>query len=233
MKKSEIDIRQKTYIPESDAGPHLETIDGKLSLTDGKISACGDFAKFKKRLTHANLSHEMLVKAVKVKNAEMPLTVLDATAGLGEDSLLLAAAGYKVDMCEKNATVYALLTDTLKRALDDPELKPIASRMSALNTDSLAYMRSQDNSVDIVYLDPMFPERTKSAQVKKKFQLIHGLEKPCENEQELLNEALIFASKRVVVKRPKNGNFLAERKPDYSINGSSVRYDCYVTGNKN
>ena len=233
MKKSEIDIRQKTYIPENDAGPHLETIDGKLSLTDGKISACGDFAKLKKRLTHANLSHEMLVKAVKVKNAEMPLTVLDATAGLGEDSLLLAAAGYKVDMCEKNATVYALLTDTLKRALDDPELKPVASCMSAFNTDSLIYMRSPDNRADIVYLDPMFPERTKSAQVKKKFQLIHGLEKPCENERELLNEALTFASKRVVVKRPKNGNFLAERKPDYSINGSSVRYDCYVTGNKN
>ena len=222
-----MDTKKSEIIPS-----HIEMIDGKVSLVSGKISVCGDYTLLKKRLTHANLSHEMLVKAVKVRNAGMPLKILDATAGLGEDSLLLAAAGYKVDMCEKNATVYALLEDSLKRALKDPELKPVASRMSAFNTDSLAYMRSPDNRADIVYLDPMFPERTKSAQVKKKFQLIHGLEKPCENEREMLNEALTFASMRVVVKRPKNGNFLADKKPDYSINGSSVRYDCYVTGNK-
>jgi len=223
-----MDAKKSEIIPS-----HIEMIDGKVSLVSGKISVCGDFTLLKKRLTHANLSHEMLVKAVKIKNAEMPLTILDATAGLGEDSLLLAAAGYKVDMCEKNTTVYALLEDTLKRALDDPELNPVVARMSTFNTDSLTYMGSPDNRADIVYLDPMFPERTKSAQVKKKFQFIHGLEKPCENERELLNAALTFAAMRVVVKRPKNGNFLAERKPDYSINGSSVRYDCYVTGNKN
>ena len=39
---------------------------------------------------------------------------------------------------------------------------------------------------DVVYLDPMFPERTKSAAVKKKFQLLHHLEQPCADEETLV-----------------------------------------------
>ena len=155
--------------------PRLETIDGILTLVDGKTGFSGDFTRLKKRLTHANLSHEMLIKAAKVRNAPMPLQVLDATAGMGEDSLLLAAAGYTVDLCEKNPVIYALLEDAYKRALLDPELKPVAERMHVENRYSIKLMRSDDYKPDIDYLDPMFPKREKSSLVKKKFQLIHGL----------------------------------------------------------
>ena len=74
----------------------------------------------------------------------------------------------------------------------------------------------------------MFPERTKSALVKKKFQLLHLLERPCENEAALLDAALSAHPKRVVIKRPAKGPYLAGVKPSYSLTGSAVRFDCIV-----
>ena len=211
--------------------PVLKNIDGRLSLVSGDTAVYGDLAKNIKRLTHANLSHELLIKAVKVKNADASLSVLDATAGLGEDSLLMAAAGLTVDLCEKNTTVFSLLEDSLKRASEDPGLSDAVSRMRAVNADSIDLMRTGEKRHDIVYLDPMFPKREKSALVKKKFQILHGLEAPCENEAELLNAALTYAKIRVVVKRPSKGPFLAGVKPNYTVQGRTVRYDCYLPVN--
>ena len=80
----------------------------------------------------------------------------------------------------------------------------------------------------VVLLDPMFPARTKSAAVKKKFQLIHQLEKPCADEEDLLQAALLVGASKVIVKRPAKGPFLAGKKPSYSISGKAVRYDVFV-----
>ena len=74
----------------------------------------------------------------------------------------------------------------------------------------------------------MFPERQKSALIKKKFQLIHRLEKPCGNEEELLDAAVELCPRKIVIKRPAKGAFLAGRKPDYSLDGKAIRYDCFV-----
>ena len=98
--------------------------------------------------------------------------------------------------------------------------------MTLYYEDSIKAMRELKEKPDVVYLDPMFPLRTKSGLVKKKFQLIHELEKPCEDEKELLEAALSAALVRVVIKRPLKGECLAGVKPDYSIEGSTVRYDC-------
>ena len=87
-----------------------------------------------------------------------------------------------------------------------------------------------DMRPDVVYLDPMFPGRTKSAAVKKKFQLIHGLERPTEplDEESLLQAALAARPRKVVIKRPVKGPYLAGVKPSHSIAGKAVRYDCIV-----
>ena len=81
---------------------------------------------------------------------------------------------------------------------------------------------------DVVLLDPMFPAREKSALIKKKFQLLQKLEKPCSDETSLLEAAFAANPHKIVIKRPIKGPFLADRKPDYSIKGKSVRYDCFV-----
>ncbi|MCR5117843.1 MAG: class I SAM-dependent methyltransferase [Lachnospiraceae bacterium] len=204
----------------------LERIDGRLSLVKQDTVFYGDFTKLKKRLTHANLTHEMPVKACRIKNKQMPVSVLDATAGMGEDALLLAAFGFNVTLYERDETIYKLLSDTIERAKEDADLLKAVSRMTLFYEDSIKAMRELKEKPDVVYLDPMFPLRTKSGLVKKKFQLIHELEKPCEDENELLEAALSAALVRVVIKRPLKGEYLAGVKPDYSIEGSTIRYDC-------
>ncbi|MCQ2385968.1 MAG: class I SAM-dependent methyltransferase, partial [Clostridia bacterium] len=81
---------------------------------------------------------------------------------------------------------------------------------------------------DVIFLDPMFPERRKSGLVKKKFQLIHYLERPCENEADMFWAAFDLSPRKIAVKRPVKGAFLAGVKPSYSLPGKAVRYDVYL-----
>lgn len=198
-----------------------------LSLSDGKNTVRGDFTRLLPRVRRGNLSRELLVRAVKVKGIGEPI-VVDATAGLGEDSFLLAAAGCRVLLFEYDPVIFALLSDALERAKKDPETAPIASRMTLFPGDSIPALPTLTPHPDVVLLDPMFPERTKSALVKKKFQLLHQLERPCENERALFDAALAAHPKRVVIKRPAKGPYLAGVKPSYSLSGSAVRFDCVV-----
>lgn len=232
-----------------------------LSLTDGDQAMRGDFTKLQKRLQYHNLTHELLVKATKVKGREK-LRVIDATAGMGEDSLLLAAAGCEVTLYEQDPVIAALLQDTMRRALEETALHEIVMRMQLVEGDSIDHLRKfgeaatdldvQENDAgracsiltesaatangsdialkrpDVIYLDPMFPERQKSGLVKKKFQLIHYLEAPAENEEALMQAAIAARPFKIVVKRPAKGPYLAGLKPSYSLDGKAIRYDCYV-----
>ncbi len=202
----------------------IETAEG-LTLSDGKNAVRGDFTRLLPRIRRGNLASEHLVRAVKIKGIAEPL-VVDATAGLGEDAFLLAAAGCRVLLFERDPVIAALLRDALERAKADPETAPIASRLTLRPEDSIPVLPTL--SPDVVLLDPMFPERKKTALVKKKFQLIHLLEKPCEDERALLDAALAARPRRIVIKRPAKGPFLAGVKPSYSLDGSAVRFDCIV-----
>ena len=81
----------------------------------------------------------------------------------------------------------------------------------------------------MILLDPMFPERQTSALVKKKLQMIQKLEMPCAREGEILRTALEAGARKVIIKRPPKGPFLAGVKPDYSLSGKAVRFDCMVS----
>ena len=126
------------------------------------------------------------VKASRIKGmnaADGQLRAVDATAGFGEDSLLLAAAGYNVELYEYDPVIAALLRDALRRAAKSSydALRDAVSRMDLREGDSVSAMRAMAGSnepPDIVLLDPMFPERRKSALVKKKFQLLAAAGKP-------------------------------------------------------
>jgi len=199
-----------------------------LSLhADGQVLR-GDFTQKLHRLKQS-LSQELLVRAAKFKGAAEPLTAIDATAGLGEDSLILAAAGFRVKLYERNPVVYELLQDTLRRAAAVPELAEIVSRMEAFHGDSMDAMRQLEAPPDVILLDPMFPARQKSALVKKKLQMIQKLETPCPDERELLLAAMEANPKKLIIKRPPKGPYLADFKPDYSISGKAVRFDCIVS----
>ena len=201
--------------------------DEGLELVGDGMVLRADFARMLPRLRPDRLARELLVRAARVRGVESP-TVVDATAGLGEDSLLLAAAGFTVTMFERDSAIAALLRDALERAADEPQLAGIVERMTLVEGDSVAGLRELSVPPDVVFLDPMFPGRTKSAAVKKKFQLLHHLERPCEDEEGLLAAALSARPRKVVVKRPPKGPWLAGVKPSHSLAGKAVRYDVIV-----
>ena len=79
-----------------------------LTLTDGTMELRADFGRMLPRLKQGRLQQELLVKAARTKGIESPWAI-DATAGFGEDSLLLAAAGFAVDLYEQDCVIAALL----------------------------------------------------------------------------------------------------------------------------
>lgn len=205
----------------------LEMRDEGLTLVGEGMELCGDFERMIPRLRPDRLGRELLVRAARVKGVTNP-TVVDATAGLGEDSLLLAGAGFSVTLFERDATIAALLRDALERAMRVPALADAVARMRLVEGDSIEGLRALDFAPDVVFLDPMFPERRKSAAVKKKLQLIQQLEQPCEDEATLLEATLSVHPRKVVIKRPVKGPTLAGVKPSHSLLGKAVRYDVLV-----
>ncbi len=177
---------------------------------------------------------QMIAKAVGVKAGCFP-NVLDATAGLGKDSFVLASLGCVVTMLERSPIVQALLGDGLKRAAhfardQDTELYALLQKMTLVTQDSREYLTglTEENFPDVIYLDPMFPERQKSADVKKEMAAFHSIVGADEDADALLPLALTRVNYRVVVKRPRKAPFLNGQTPSYQLEGKSSRYDIYT-----
>ena len=131
-------------------------------------------------------------------------------------------------LCERDAVIAALLADTLERAQGTPELQDIAGRMQLVTGDATQVLAALDQRPDVVFLDPMFPQKRKRAATNKKLQLFQRLEQPCEDEEALMQAALEARPRKVVVKRPLKGPYLAGVKPSSSLAGKAVRYDIVV-----
>lgn len=188
------------------------------------------------RLKRASLKSEMISRACNL--GEKP-QLIDATAGLGHDSLLMAQLGAYVTLVERHPILFTLLEDAHKTAMEDSYLSKAVSRIHLVFSDSADYLKQQanlNNTVDVVYLDPMFPQRDqnqqaekKQAQVKKQMQLLH-LILPEDGEMDLGDNLLELAqkiAKRVVVKRPRLAVFLADKEPNHQWQGDACRFDAY------
>ncbi len=177
---------------------------------------------------------QMIAKAIGLNSPTAP-HVLDATAGLGGDAFVLASLGCPVTMVERVPEVHALLADGLRVAgawgsAKDQTLIAILKRMTLVESDAAKYMQTLEDTKkpEVVYLDPMFPLRIKSAQVKKEMHVFHQLIGKDVDADLLLQTAQECAQKRVVVKRPRIAPFLAGLEPNYTLEGRSNRYDVYL-----
>ncbi len=159
-----------------------------------------------------------------------PPTIIDATAGLGRDAFVFASLGAEVRMIERSPVIAALLEDGLRRALIDRETATIAQHLHLLTGDAATLLRElpQAERPDMIYLDPMFPPRQKSALVKKEMRLFQQLIGEDQDADALLPIALQIARERVVVKRPDYAPWLDGRKPTLSFETKSNRFDVYV-----
>lgn len=167
-----------------------------------------------------------IAKAIGLKHGFCP-HVLDATAGLGRDAFVLASLGCQVSLIERNPAVHALLSDGLERGQLNVEIADIVSRMKLTHASSAEHLGNLSD-IDVVYLDPMYPAKEKSAAIKKEMRLFQGLVGKDIDADSLLEPALALAKYRVVVKRPSYAPPLANKVPSTSIKMKKNRFDVYV-----
>ena len=175
---------------------------------------------YRRRTGH--LRGELLVRAAGYKG--QPLSVVDATAGLGRDAAVLALAGCSVTAIERSPIIAALLDDGLARAPD------LLGRITLIRADARAYLAAlvEADRPDVIHVDPMFPARAKSALMKKEMRLCRLAAGDDADAAELLAVARRTARRRVVVKRPPHAPTLDAARPSFTIKGKAVRYDVYL-----
>ena len=214
----------------------------KLSWLSDGLSVAPEWDKLQMRIVSAGRKSELLLQAAKITADSK---VIDATAGFGHDSLILASTGAQVSMLEQQPLMALLLLAEQQRMSALPNWQKLMSRLQIINTDALNYfakLQTDAKAVDVVYLDPMFPENSyqdsktgKGAKVGKHMQALHQLACPptLEEEMQLLQSAQAVVSQsaqtsgRVIVKRPQLAPLLANQTASESWHNEAVRFDGY------
>jgi 16S rRNA (guanine1516-N2)-methyltransferase len=172
-----------------------------------------------------------LGKAVGLEKAA-GIRVLDATAGLGRDALVLAHLGCDVTLLEREPLLHVLLEDGIARALAEPSLAATARRLRLLRADARDYFAAiaggEVPAPEVIYLDPMFPARDKTAKVKKDMALLQALLGPEDDLAGLLDAARACALRRVVLKRPGSKTLAGLPRPTFVVAGKAAHFDVYV-----
>lgn len=187
---------------------------------------------------HGTLAHrrqfgggrsEAIAKAIGIKGNTLP-SVIDVTAGLGRDAFVIASLGCSVRMIERHPVVAALLADGLSRGYQDENIGCwLKHRLTLIHASSITRLSGISPAPDVVYIDPMYPHRKKSALVKKEMRLFRDLVGNDDDADQLLKPALQLAKKRVVVKRPDYAPPLLNANPQTSIKTKNHRFDIYIT----
>lgn len=169
---------------------------------------------------------EPLLRAVGSSKSR-PLNIVDATGGLGHDGFLLAASGARVTLIERSPVMFAELERALADALHNDDLAAIAARMTLLYGDSRELLR--DIKADVFYIDPMHPERKKSALVKEPMRLLREVVGDDPNSAELIQVALRHSPGRVVLKWPAKAALPdGIPQPSFELGSRTTRYCVFI-----
>lgn len=235
-----LDLARRLELPIARSGSDsryefvLEFAGDRLQIRRTRAGAHGpvwvDFASVRSttRRRGADRRGERIARAVGMHRGMR--RIVDATAGLGRDAFVLAALGADVTALERSPVIGALLEDGIRRASLVEETAPIVTRrLRLVVTDARDWLESliEAERPEVVYLDPMFPPRKKSARVKKEMQLLEALLGFEPDGDALFRAASKAAGRRVVVKRPAHAPPLA---PDPSVvyKGKDTRFDVYL-----
>lgn len=181
--------------------------------------------KWRYRKARGLKRNKLFLTALGIKEG---VSVIDATAGFGQDAFLMAWAGANVVAVEKSKIVFTLLENGLKRAQLDDFWEGVVPRIEVVYSDSREFVRAHPNEFDVIYIDPMFNKPKRSAKSQKSMQILQKLIVNDRNEnEELVNFALESARSRVVIKLPLKG-VSAFGKPNITFAGQSIRYDVYM-----
>lgn len=216
-----------------------------FTLVTNQISVSPEWKSLQRRVVSAGRKSELVLQASKLNDNSR---ALDATAGFGHDSLILASTGAQVTLLERNPLMALLLLHEQQMMAQQKNWQKLMARLTIVCADSAEYMAQFNDQADgtahtgydVVYLDPMFPENSydhastsKGAKVGKHMQALHQIALPpdIEEERRLLALALdtVNAGGRVVVKRPNAAPLFAERPSDENWQNDVVRFDGYFS----
>lgn len=237
----DVESKYKDYLKNTWGLEHSHNSDFILSYNDKKLgllyknqpkmsAITVDFLQGKAahRRQYGGGKNQTIAKAIGIKANHKP-SVLDATAGLGQDAFIFASLGCQVTLLERHPVVAALLEDGLNRAYDDPDIGEwMRERMRLIPKTILKEVTTYVPDVDVVYLDPMYPHKEKSALVKKEMQVFQKMIGFDLDADELLEHAFQVATKRVVVKRPKYAEPLNKQQPSVTFDMKNNRFDVYI-----
>lgn len=220
-------VNQK-WLKSIDDGSLLIDEIGEVFLIANGMKVSPNWHSLQQRVVKAGKKNELLLKAMQLQAG---LTVIDATAGFGHDSLILASTGAHVTMIEQQPLMYLLLKLEQQKMLAQPNWQKLMHRLTIYHGDALDLFTKLPK-VDRVYLDPMFPADSYKSAVNKNMQILHTFTSPptMRQEQQLLLQAIqqLQPNGSVVVKRPKYADFLAGQPPTSHLSNDIVRFDNYA-----
>jgi len=169
--------------------------------------------------------HETSIKKAIGKNKE-DITIFDGTAGLLSDTIIFLALGHKVVACEQSKIIFLLVNDAIERAKSE---LPFLKNLLFLNAKSETQYKETDN-IDIVYLDPMYPEPSKSLLRSGDISTINhilDIEKIADDGDELFFNIKKSNFKKIILKRPIKADII-DKNINYQVKGKSTRFDIYI-----
>lgn len=172
---------------------------------------------------------QALAKAMGLRAGKTPM-IVDATAGLGRDSFLLASLGAQVVMIERSERIHSLLVQGMDRAAKEGgEFREIISRMTLLKGDAKDLL--PELSCEAILIDPMHPPRKNSALVKRELRQVREIVGTDDDAVDLVRVALRNARTRVVLKWPAKADPIKGiQVSSHQIRGKSTRYDVFMVG---
>lgn len=188
------------------------------------VKVSPDWQSYQSRIVKAGKNSELLLRIAKL-NSDM--TVIDGTAGFGIDGLLLASTGAKLILIEKNPILFLMLMAEKRKMSENKNWQKLMSRIE-INFGDSSDVLADYKKVDIIYIDPMFPNNSYKSLVNKNMQVLHVFIAPPSIKDEIkLFNAAIAHCEQLIIKRPISAPNFANINPTQSINNNVIRFDKY------
>ncbi len=170
----------------------------------------------------ATMKKELIGRAMGA--GRLGIRILDLSAGLGIDAVFLCQLGFEVTALERNPLVFLALDEAQKKQKHPCKIHFIFGHAQKI-------LQTIKDDYDVIYFDPMFPEKIKSALPRQEMVFFRKLVGSDDDAEQVLQEALKKNNvRRVVVKRPLKAPLLLPR-PQSQLTGKLVRFDIYGASN--
>lgn len=212
LEKNHFDFQQIQRVDFTEDHPKIYDLHGN--------KFCINFVEDRQNYHKKKLSmkKELLGKAM--GGGRYGLKILDLSAGLAIDAVFLAQLGFEVTAIERNPLIYLALQEAASQMIEPLKIKFIFG-------GAQDFLKQNKDSFDVIYFDPMFPEKTKSALPRQEMVFFRSLVGADLDADEVLQLAIRQKEvQRVAVKRPLKAPTLY-KKPESQIEGKLVRFDIY------